>query len=113
MRTMLFYDDDEEEEQEKSPRRKRHDDEFLRRLRNDIPIDWLIEHLRWPHKRRDGRFVFLCPSCGETLSAVNPKTNLGRCFHCGTNFNPIDFTMQTQGTDFTHTVALLTSLLRR
>ena len=30
--------------------------EFLRRLRNEIPIDWLIKHLGWPNKRRDGQF---------------------------------------------------------
>ena len=44
---------------------KRYDDEFLRRLRNQIPIDWLIKHLGWPNKYRLGQFVFVCPSCGE------------------------------------------------
>ena len=75
---------------------QRYDDELLRRLRNDIPLDGLIQHLGWPCKQRQGKFVFVCPACNETESDVNPRTNLGRCFHCGTNFNPIDFTMLTE-----------------
>ena len=39
---------------------------------------------------RDGRFVFLCPWCGEMLVAVNPRNNLAHCFGCGKNFNNID-----------------------
>ena len=70
------------------PSRKRFDDELLRRLRNDIPTDWLIQHLDWPHKRRDGRFRFICPRCGESETAIQRETNLGRCFHCETNFEP-------------------------
>ncbi len=66
---------------------KRYDDELLHRLRNEIPTDWLIEHLAWPNKHREGRFAFVCPRCGETDSAVKRDTNLGRCFHCETNFN--------------------------
>ena len=53
--------------------------EFLRRLRNEIPIDWLIKHLGWPHKRRDGQFVFLCPRCQESVSgreAINEPRSL-------------------------------------
>ena len=52
---------------------QRYDDELLRRLRNEIPIARLIQHLRWPCKTRDGKFVFLCPRCQETESAVNPE----------------------------------------
>jgi hypothetical protein len=87
------------------------DGQFLRRLRNEIAIDWLINHLSWPHKLRDGRFVFLCPRCGEYLGAVKHETNLARCFTCGTNFNPIDFTMSVRPYDFLQTVDFLTPLL--
>ena len=92
---------------------QRYDDEILRRLRNDIPIAGLIQHLGWPCKTRNGRFVFLCPHCHETESAVNPRTNLGRCFHCGTNFNPIDFTICAWQCDFRAAVDHLIPLLPR
>jgi DNA primase len=85
--------------------------QLLRRLRNEIPIEWLIRYLGWPCKQRDGRFVFLCPRCRETLSAIKRETNLGRCFACRTNFNPIDFTMAARPYDFLQAVEFLTPLL--
>jgi hypothetical protein len=87
------------------------DDEFLRRLRNDI--DWvaLLKQLEWPHKLRDRQLAFLCPRCREYQSAVNLRTNLGRCFRCETNFNPIDFTMTAQECDFVTAVHSLKPLL--
>lgn len=91
---------------------KRYSAELLRRLRNEVPIDWLIGYLRWPHKRRNGQFVFVCPACSESESDVNPKTNLARCFHCERNFNPIEFTMATQTDDFKEAVEFLMPLLR-
>ena len=90
---------------------QRYDDEFLRRIRNAIPMAQLIQHLGWPCKVREGRFVFLCPRCQETESAVNPRTNLGRCFHWETNFNPIDFTICAWRCDFRTAVEHLTTLL--
>ena len=92
---------------------KRYPDAFLRRLRNEIPIDWLIRHLGWPSKRREGQFVFVCPHCGETLSDIKRETNLGRCFHCEINFNPIDFTMKVREYDFVQAVEYLTPFLPR
>lgn len=92
---------------------ERYDDELLRRLRNQIPIDWLIKHLSWPSKWRLGQFVFVCPNCGESQSDVKPDTNLGRCFRCETNFNPIDFTMAAQECDFVAAVEFLKPLLPR
>jgi len=91
---------------------KHYSAELLRRLRNEIPIDWLIAFLRWPHKRREGRIVFVCPVCQESESDVNPKTNLARCFRCERNFNPIEFTMATQVEDFIQAVEFLKPLLR-
>ncbi len=90
---------------------ERYDDELLRRLRNDIPVDWLIRHLGWPSKIRTGQFVFVCPHCNETQSAVNPRTNLGRCFRCETNFNPIDFTICAHQCEFRAAVEYLIPLL--
>ena len=59
-------------------------DDHLRRLRNNIPLATVLELLEWPHKQRNGQLAFLCPRCQAYLSAVNPRTNLGRCFHCET-----------------------------
>lgn len=92
--------------------------QLLFRLRNEIPLEQVIaEHLNWPGKRRDHpsggarRFVFVCPRCGESLTAVNPRTNLGRCFRCEENFNAIDFVMLATGRDFVEAVHFLADLL--
>lgn len=88
-------------------------DEFLRRLRNEIPWDLLLKELDWPHKVRLGQLAFLCPRCREYRSAVNPRTHLGRCFWCDTNFNPIEFTMAVQDSGFVNAVRYLEPLLHR
>jgi len=93
--------------------RKYYDKQFVRRLRNEIPIDGLIESIGWPSKQRDGRFVFVCPACGEMESAVKRETNLGRCFNCKTNFNPIDFMIAAHRFDFVEAVEFLTPRLPR
>lgn len=79
----------------------------LRRLRNEIPVSDVLVQLGWPHKHRDGRFCFLCPKCGEFLTATNPRTNLGRCFHCEVNFNPIELVMCINEYDFVTAVHFL------
>lgn len=79
----------------------------LFRLRNQIPVEHLLRHLDWPCKRRQGRFCFVCPRCGESLTAVNPSTNLGRCFRCEQNFNPIDLVMWIRDIDFVEAVHFL------
>lgn len=85
---------------------------LLYRLRNEIPLERVIvEHLNWPSKRREGRFSFVCPRCGESLTAVNPRTNLGRCFRCEENFNAIDFVMLATQRDFVEAVHFLSDFL--
>jgi DNA primase len=82
--------------------------QLLYRLRNEIPLERVVaELLDWPCKRRDGRFCFVCPRCGESLTAVHPNTNLGRCFRCEENFNAIDFVMLATGRDFVEAVHFL------
>lgn len=77
-------------------------------MRNDIPIDRLIaDVLNQPHKVSEGYFRFLCPACGEFTTAVNPKTNLARCFSCQKNFNPIDMVMAVKIYSFTQAVDYL------
>ena len=79
----------------------------LFRLRNDIPIDELLRRLDWPCKVREGCFCFVCPRCRESLTAVNEQANLGRCFRCEENFNPIDLVMLTKEMDFVEAVYFL------
>ena len=56
---------------------------------------------------------FVCPHCGESRSDLNPQENLVRCFHCQTNFNPIDFTMAARSCDFVEAVHYLLNLTDR
>jgi hypothetical protein len=86
-------------------------DDFLRRLRNDIVFATLFSRLNWPHKVRENQLAFVCPECSEYRSAVNPRTNLARCFYCETNFNPIDFTMAARECTFVEAVRYLKPFL--
>ncbi len=43
--------------------------------------------------------------CWEFTSAVNPKTNLARCFGCEKNFNPIDMVITVEKCNFKDAVA--------
>jgi DNA primase len=90
---------------------KRYPDDYLRRLRNEIPLPNVFRVLEWPHKKRDGYVRFLCPVCQEFDTAVNPPTNLGRCFRCEQNFNPIDFLIRVRGYDFPTAVSFLAAFL--
>ena len=82
--------------------------ERLRSLRNEISIAELIrDRLDLPNKFRDNFLRFLCPLCHEFNTAVNPKTNLGRCFLCKRNFNPIDLVMAVYGCSFIEAVKFL------
>jgi len=85
----------------------------LYKLRNSIPIDVLIEKkLAIPSKISEGFFRFLCPLCNEFQTAVNPKTNMGRCFRCEKNFNTIDVVMTWQNTGFVDSVKYLQTILK-
>jgi uncharacterized CHY-type Zn-finger protein len=79
----------------------------LYKLRNSIPLADVLSILKWPHKTRDGRVCFVCPQCSESLTAINQRTNLGRCFRCEINFNPIDLVMLINDYDFVAAVHFL------
>jgi hypothetical protein len=86
--------------------------ELLYRLHNEITLEQVIvKHLDWPCERRDGRFVFVCPRCGESLTAVNPRTNIGSCFRCKEDFNAIDFVMLATHRVFVEAADFLDALL--
>jgi hypothetical protein len=83
-------------------------------IRNEIDVRMLIENtLRIPCRVAQGCFRFMCPLCGGFDSAVNPKTNLARCFACEQNFNSIDLVMLTRQTDFVHSAKFLQSILQK
>lgn len=85
----------------------------LRKLRNDIPVDLLIaDILKQPNKISEGYFRFICPVCNEFTTAINPKTNLARCFSCKKNFNPIDMVMAVKTYSFTQAVDYLMTLVK-
>ncbi len=85
--------------------------EYVRRLRNEVPWPEMLLKLRWVHKKREGRLVFRCPRCQEMLTGVNDQTNLGRCFRCRENWNPIDFTIEVWNLEFRTAVVVLEPLL--
>jgi len=85
------------------------DKDLLRRLRNDLPMAFVIAALGRDgpsSKIRDGRFCFLCPRCNEMLVYVNPRNNLAHCFHCNANLNNIDL-LRAMGFDFPSAVEIL------
>ena len=85
---------------------------YLRRVRNDIPVDKVIaDILRIEHRIQEARFRFLCPICAEFNTATNPRTNLAHCFRCDKSFNPIDLVMHVKRYAFLDAVAFLTPYL--
>ena len=87
--------------------------DYLRRIRNEIPVPSLLKRLGWPNKYREGDFFFLCPHsrCGEFLVKKTPEANLGHCFACDRNFNTIDLTMLIEQVDFVIAISMLDPLL--
>ena len=55
--------------------------------------------------------LFLCPACAEFNTAVNPRTNLGRCFRCERNFNAIELAMSAKKLCFLAAVQIIEDLL--
>lgn len=93
---------------------KRYSKEFLRALRNEIPIAILISDLlELPNKVSEDYFRFLCPICSEFNTATNQKTNLARCFRCEKNFNPIDMVMEVKRVGFIDAVQYLNKIVSR
>lgn len=82
----------------------------LRYLRNEIPLDHVIQNVLDIHaKYSEGLLRFLCPACGECNTAVNPNTNLARCFRCKINYNTIELVMAVRRCSFRDAVKILQS----
>lgn len=90
---------------------RRFTERQLYQVRNHIPIRHVIETLlAIDSETVDGVFRFRCPLCAGRNTAVNPKTNLSRCFHCGKNFNAIDLCMIVRHISFVDSVKFLIEL---
>jgi len=87
---------------------RRFSDEELYNVRNRIPIRHVIETLlAIPSETVHGILRFRCPLCAGRHTAINPETNLSRCFDCEKNFNTIDLCMLVKRTDFVQSVKFL------
>ncbi len=85
--------------------------DFLRMLRNQIPINEVIIDLLNLEVRNDQQILrFRCPLCDNFHTATNHKTNLARCFDCKNNFNPIDLVMTVENCGFLDAVKILKRL---
>ena len=86
--------------------------EELYKIRNLVPIRTVIaDILGIPGKDVEGVFRFVCPCCHESQTAVNPKTNLSRCFLCKKNSNTIEIFMADRHTNFVEAVKALRPFL--
>ncbi|MEE4606781.1 MAG: CHC2 zinc finger domain-containing protein [Desulfobacteraceae bacterium] len=89
-------------------------DDFLRMLRNDIPIDEVIVDLLNLEVQKDRKTIrFRCPLCYNFHTATNHKTNLARCFDCQKNFNPIDMVITVGNCGFVDAVKILKDRFNR
>lgn len=81
---------------------------FLKMLRNDIPIDSVIIDILNMEIKHDPQWLrFRCPKCYNFHTATNDETNLARCFDCKRNFNPIDLVMAVGDCNFVDAVERL------
>ena len=88
--------------------------DFLRMLRNDIPIDEVIVDLLNLEVKNDRKTIrFRCPLCYNFHTATNHETNLARCFDCRKNFNPIDMVITVGNCGFVDAVKILKDRINR
>ena len=88
--------------------------DYLRMLRNQIPIDAVIVNLLNLEVRNERKILrFRCPLCFNFHTATNHKTNLARCFDCQKNFNPIDLVITVAKCNFVEAVKYLKESLEK
>jgi hypothetical protein len=79
-------------------------------LRNRVPFKDVIHLLQVPWKMDDSLCRFECPVCKSFETGLHPKENLGRCFRCQKNYNPIDLVAAHRGDGFRTAVDWLMKL---
>ena len=84
---------------------RRFSSQQLTYLRNQVPISQVIEALPTLATRNtDGKLHFACPLCHGFNTSVYTQHNLGRCFNCLQNFNPIELVMHQLQISFVQSV---------
>jgi CHC2 zinc finger len=87
--------------------------DFLKMLRNQIPIEKVIVTMLNLEVRHTAKWLrFRCPLCYNFHTATNRNTNLARCFDCKQNFNPIDIVMAVGECTFVEAVEYLKERMR-
>jgi len=77
-------------------------------LRNQVPISHVVEILPTLVTRHvGGKQRFCCPLCHEFNTCLNTDHNLGECFDCKKNFNPIELVMHQLQISFVQSVKWL------
>jgi hypothetical protein len=77
-------------------------------LRNQVPIIRVIEAMPEVETRHaGGKLRFGCPVCHGFNTSINDEVNLGRCFDCRKNFNPIELVMCQRQISFVESVKWL------
>lgn len=88
--------------------------DFLKMLRNEIPIDSVIIDMLKLDVMVDPKWLrFRCPHCYNFHTATNHQTNLARCFDCRLNFNPIDLVIAVGNCSFVDAVERLKDNIRQ
>jgi len=91
----------------------RYPNNFLRMIRNQIPIEKVIVELLNMEVRHTSKWLrFRCPRCYNFHTATNRNTNLARCFVCKVNFNPIDMVLAVGKCSFVEAVDYLKDKMR-
>jgi len=87
---------------------KHYTADFLRMLRNQIPINTVITNFLHLDVRNANHILrFRCPLCDNFHTGTTSKTNLARCFDCQQNFNPIDLVIAVAKCGFLDAVEYL------
>ncbi len=85
--------------------KRRFSSEELYILRNDIPIDILIEkELMIPTREDLEVFRFACPLCSEFNTGLLREKNVVRCFDCNERFNTIEIVIEYKKMSFVESV---------
>jgi phage FluMu protein Com len=92
---------------EKTDTKNKYTQSLLVKLRNTIPIKWIIFEKLKIEAHFDRIWRFKCPLCKDFNTAIKKETNLSRCFTCQQNFNPIDIVINQKKYEFVESVEYL------
>ena len=84
----------------------RIDDSEIKRLKEEIAVQRLVEASGIELKKAGKDFAGVCPFHEDDTASlvVTPMKNLWHCFGCGAAGGPIDWVMKTKGVSFRHSV---------